>query len=365
MAVIRVSKTKGFSVMSNYHLRDKNLSLKAKGLLSMMLSLPDGWHYTIRGLASICKEGVESISSGIRELEKCGYVRRHQPNIDGKFQEIEYVIYEMPQDQTASISENNTSGSGEPDHENPSPIPQQQPVGPRSSVSAVSLCQPDTEIAAPSSADTEIAAPSSADTEIAYTETPDTENPYTGNPYTERPLSESPSPENLNAIYNTEKSNTEREKTEYINHPSINQEVMDRSEKDLLSQLDARKATGEYETYCAIIKEHISFDILCLDHPGEREMLEGIVELLAETICSKSAYVHIAGQELPREIVRSRFLKLDKSHIEYILTSFAKNTVKVRNMKAYLLASLYNAPVTISPYYQNWVLSDNPQYAAK
>ena len=61
MAVIRVSKTKGFSVMSNYHLRDKNLSLKAKGLLSMMLSLPDGWHYTIRGLASICKEGVESI----------------------------------------------------------------------------------------------------------------------------------------------------------------------------------------------------------------------------------------------------------------------------------------------------------------
>ena len=104
---------------------------------------------------------------------------------------------------------------------------------------------------------------------------------------------------------------------------------------------------------------------MCLDHPGEREMLEGIVELLAETVCSKSAYIHIAGQELPREVVRSRFLKLDKSHIEYILTSFSKNTVKVRNMKAYLLASLYNAPVTISPYYQNWVLSDNPQFAAE
>lgn len=355
MAVIRVSKTKGFSVMSNYHLRDKNLSLKAKGLLSMMLSLPDGWHYTIRGLASICKEGVESISSGIRELEKCGYVRRHQPNIDGKFQEIEYVIYEMPQDQNASITENNAAGPGEPDPETPSPIPPKQPVGHRSSVSDVSSCQPDTDIASPSS----------TDTEIAYTETPHTENPYTGNPYTEQPLPESPSPENPNALYNTEKSSTKKAKTEYINHPSINQEVMDRSEKDLLSQLGARKATGEYETYCAIIKENISFDILCLDHPGEREMLEGIVELLAETICSKSAYVHIAGQELPREIVRSRFLKLDKSHIEYILTSFAKNTVKVRNMKAYLLASLYNAPVTISPYYQNWVLSDNPQYAAK
>ena len=61
MPVIRVSKTKGFTVMSNYHLQDKNLSLKAKGLLSMMLSLPDGWHYNVRGLASICKEGVSSM----------------------------------------------------------------------------------------------------------------------------------------------------------------------------------------------------------------------------------------------------------------------------------------------------------------
>lgn len=350
MAVIRVSKTKGFSVMSNYHLRDKNLSLKAKGLLSMMLSLPDGWHYTIRGLASICKEGVESISSGIRELEKCGYVRRHQPNIDGKFQEIEYVIYEMPQNEAASISENKTPGKGSSEkgavpETSGSQAPEQGTSSPD-----ISSLHPDAEIAFPCP----------ADTGTAYPETPHTEIPYTGNPHTERPT-----PENPNALYNTERSSTERSNTDFINYPSINPEGMDRTEKDLLRQLGAQKATGEYETYCAIIKENISFDILCLDHPGEREMLEGIVELLAETVCSKSAYIHIAGQELPREVVRSRFLKLDKSHIEYILTSFSKNTVKVRNMKAYLLASLYNAPVTISPYYQNWVLSDNPQFAAE
>lgn len=77
--------------MSNYHLRDKNLSLKAKGLLSMMLSLPDEWHYSVRGLAGICKEGVSSISATIRELDACGYIRRHQPIVDGKFQEIEYL----------------------------------------------------------------------------------------------------------------------------------------------------------------------------------------------------------------------------------------------------------------------------------
>ena len=350
MAVIRVSKTKGFSVMSNYHLRDKNLSLKAKGLLSMMLSLPDGWHYTIRGLASICKEGVESISSGIRELEKCGYVRRHQPNIDGKFQEIEYVIYEMPQNEAASISENKTPGKEPSEKETVPEASRSQAPGQGTSSPDISLLHPDTEIAFPCP----------ADTGTAYPETPHTERPYTGNPHTERPT-----PENPDALYNTERSSTERSNTDFINYPSINPEGMDRTEKDLLRQLGAQKATGEYETYCAIIKENISFDILCLDHPGEREMLEGIVELLAETVCSKSAYIHIAGQELPREVVRSRFLKLDKSHIEYILTSFSKNTVKVRNMKAYLLASLYNAPVTISPYYQNWVLSDNPQFAAE
>ena len=350
MAVIRVSKTKGFSVMSNYHLRDKNLSLKAKGLLSMMLSLPDGWHYTIRGLASICKEGVESISSGIRELEKCGYVRRHQPNIDGKFQEIEYVIYEMPQNEAASISENKTPGK---ESSEKGTVPEASGLqAPRQNTSS-----PDISSLHP---DAEKAFPCPADTGTAYPKTPHTERPYTGNPHTERPT-----PENPDALYNTERSSTERSNTGFINYPSINPEGMDRAEKDLLRQLDAQKATGEYETYCAIIKENISFDILCLDHPGEREMLEGIVELLAETICSKSAYIHIAGQELPREVVRSRFLKLDKSHIEYILTSFSKNTVKVRNMKAYLLASLYNAPVTISPYYQNWVLSDNPQFAAE
>ena len=101
MAVIRVEKRKGYTIMSNYHLRDKNLSLKAKGLLSIMLSLPDEWHYNVRGLAAICKEGVTSISSTLRELEQWGYMRRHQPNTGGKFGEIEYIIYETPQKELA------------------------------------------------------------------------------------------------------------------------------------------------------------------------------------------------------------------------------------------------------------------------
>lgn len=74
MAVFRVEKTRNYTVMSNYHLRDKSLSLKAKGLLSLMLSLPENWDYTTRGLAYICKDGVDSICATVRELEGAGYI---------------------------------------------------------------------------------------------------------------------------------------------------------------------------------------------------------------------------------------------------------------------------------------------------
>ena len=78
MAVFRIERTRDYTVMSNHHLKDTALSLKAKGLLSMMLSLPDEWNYTTRGLAAICKEGVDAIGGALRELEKAGYiVRRH------------------------------------------------------------------------------------------------------------------------------------------------------------------------------------------------------------------------------------------------------------------------------------------------
>ena len=97
LAVFRVEKNRNYTVMSNYHLRDQSLSLKAKGLMSMILSLPDGWHYSTRGLAVICKEGVGAISAGVKELELAGYVRRNQlRDGHGRLADIEYVIYEQP-----------------------------------------------------------------------------------------------------------------------------------------------------------------------------------------------------------------------------------------------------------------------------
>lgn len=108
MAVFRVERTRDYTVMSNHHLKNKDLSLKAKGLLSQMLSLPENWDYTLAGLSAINRESKDAIRSAVNELEKAGYIRRRQ-TVDsrGKFSGNEYIIYEQPQPLSASPSSEN------------------------------------------------------------------------------------------------------------------------------------------------------------------------------------------------------------------------------------------------------------------
>lgn len=332
MAVIRISKTKGFTVMSNYHLRDKNLSLKAKGLLSMMLSLPDEWHYSVRGLAGICKEGVSSISATIRELDACGYIRRHQPIVDGKFQEIEYVIYETPQPK--SVDDDTTAD--------------------------VSSDDSDTGNHTETTSDTDTVCP-----ENTHTENPCAENPYTGNTYTENADTQTQHAYKKR----TNQQNTERLNTEENNYPSINHraapkkpmEGMDETQNELMQRLGAVKLSSDFELYRQTVKENIEFEYLCYDY--ERETLEGIVEIMVETLCSKAAYTRIGGQDYPTDVVKARLMKLNSQHIQYVMTALSMNTTKIHNLKAYLLTTLFNSYATINPFYENWVQSDFPQYA--
>lgn len=115
MAVFRVERTRDYTVMCNHHLKDSNLSLKAKGLLSMMLSLPDEWNYTTRGLAAICKEGVDAIGKTLKELEQAGYIiRRRLRGKDGRISDTEYTIFEKPRKR-----KNSAPDTTSPDTENP------------------------------------------------------------------------------------------------------------------------------------------------------------------------------------------------------------------------------------------------------
>lgn len=111
MSVVRVNKTKNYTVLSNYHFKEKKMSLKAKGLLSLMLSLPDSWNYTISGLCALSKDGKDSVMSGLAELEKFGYLIRSQKTNDkGQFSGVEYNIFEEPQEVFA-VSDNQNSAN--------------------------------------------------------------------------------------------------------------------------------------------------------------------------------------------------------------------------------------------------------------
>ena len=286
MAVFRIERTRDYTVMSNHHLRYKALSLKSTGLLSMMLSLPEDWNYTTRGLAKICKEGVDAIGGALRELESAGYIfRHHMRDRQGRNCDTEYVIYEQPQ-------------------------------------------------------------PKAPDTPQPDTASPDTENPYLDDPDTEKP-----------AELNIEKSKTQKQTTDVSSTDSIPFREFAAARPPERKGRDAMSAE-EMQSYRELILENIEYDHLCREFETYREDLDEIVELIVETVCARRKTTRIAGADFPHEVVRSRFLKLDSSHIEFVMECLHNNTTEVRNIKQYLLTVLFNAPTTMNNHYTAQVNHD-------
>lgn len=299
MAIFRVAKTRDYTVMSNYHLRDKNLTLKAKGLLS----LPEDWNYTTRGLAAICKEGVDSIGAALRELESAGYLSRHRlRDKSGRISDTEYVVYESPCKETEADSPDKVSqGTDGPD-----------------------------------------------------TDSPCTENPYMVSPDTATPRTDAPDTENP-AQLNTQVSNTYESNTQKSNPNPIMIQRQRAQQADTgmndMDQMDAR----EYRRTLAEVKEQIEYD--ALDTPYDHERLDEIVEIMTETLCSRKPYIKVAGENYPAEVVKSRFKKLSYHHIEYVFLSLDKKHTEVRNIRQYLMTTLYHAPTTMSNYFDAEVRS--------
>ena len=115
--------------------------------------------------------------------------------------------------------------------------------------------------------------------------------------------------------------------------------------------------------YRQIIRENINYDDLLVSHAEDSELIEGIADLILETVIGRQNEILVAGGRYPAEMVRSRFLKLNYFHIEYVLRCLKQNTTKVKNIRKYLLATLFNAPSTMDGYYQAEVNHDMPQYA--
>ena len=305
MAVFRVERNTGYTVMSNHHLRNKELSLKAKGLLSQMLSLPEDWDYTLAGLSHINREKIDAIREAVKELEKAGYiVRSRERDEKGRLRGADYVIYEQPQ--------------------------------PREPEAATSGGQP------------------------PILDLPTLENPTLDNPTLEKPTQEKPTLENptqLNKdISSKEQSITDLSSTHSIPFHSLNPSPLEDAAQP--PERKRKEATDAYSVYEEIIKDNIEYDYLIQDRYLDRDRIEEILALILETVCTKRKTIRIAGDDYPAELVKARFMKLNSEHIRFVLDCMQENTTKIRNIKQYMKAALFNAPSTIGSYYTSLVSHD-------
>ena len=293
MSVFRVEKTRGYTVMSNHHLRNHALSLKAKGLLSQMLSLPEDWDYTLQGLAQINKESIDAIREAVRELERAGYIERSRERDErGCLRGTVYTIYEQP-------------------HAGPTP-------------------------------------------EEPTSEEPTQEKPTLEKPTLEKPTLDLPTLENPTQLITKDTKKRKRRSkdlsiTDSIPFPSGFPE----------SPTQKRTETKEsFESCRELILENIDYDVLANDPHVDREQLDEIVDLMQETACSTRSRIRVAGNDYPAEVVRSKLLKLNSEHIRFVTDCLKQNTTRIRNIRQYLLAMLFNAPSTMNSYYAALVAHD-------
>lgn len=290
MAVCRIEKTKDYTVMANHHLRNKDLSLKAKGLLSLMLSLPEDWDYTVKGLAYICKDGIDSINGAIKELEATGYMYRQRVRNDrGQLTTVEYTIREYPK-----VADNS--------------------------------------------------------------DTPIEVEPTQEKPILENPIQATPIQEEHDQL-NTYLLKTNKSKKDLLNTDTSNpyQSYPSSEQKNGYDEIGC----DSYDEVKELVYENIEYEhYKQYGGVGMRERLDEIADIIIETLCSTKDTINIAGDEYPAKLVKDKMLKINSTHIEYVFECLNKNTTYVRNIKRYLLATLFNAPSTIDSYYAALVNHD-------
>lgn len=278
--------------MANHHLRNKALSLKAKGLLSLMLSLPENWDYTVKGLAYICKDGIDSINGAIKELEITGYMSRQRVrNEKGQLTTVEYTIREHPKDTDSGTA---PPAEGEPAQEN---LIWENPI------QAVPMQEEHDQL------NTYLQTKDKSKKDLLNIEI---SNPYQSYPYGQ--------PQN--------------------------------KEYDGIG-------CDSYEEVKELVYENIEYEhFKQYGKIGMRERLDEVADIIIETLCSTKNTINIAGDDYPARLVKEKMLKITSSHIEYVFDCLDKNTTYVRNIKRYLLATLFNAPSTIDNYYSALVNHD-------
>lgn len=323
--VFRVEKNKNYTTISNHHLQDRNLSLKAKGLLTLILSLPPDWDMTLKGLVSLSGDGVDSVRSGIQELEKAGYLRRSRSrNNLGQLLCTEYTIYEHAVTENVAseteIDDNLNIIYSEESHIGKSDVDKNSHIG----KSDVDKNTPEkienSQIGFSNVGKSNIGKSNT----IKYLNNKDTYN-INNYPY--------------QSTYSSKLCREPKENS------------IDEMEK-------AQTLYEERKAYEEIIKQNIAYDLLSEQKETSRDFLDLCVQVMVDAVTSNKPYIKIKGQDIPKEAVKSVLLKLDDENISYVNMCLSESKTAIKNMQSYILTALYCSQHGSDTYFNQLVKHD-------
>lgn len=323
--VFRVEKNKNYTTISNHHLQDRNLSLKAKGLLTLILSLPPDWDMTLKGLVSLSGDGVDSVRSGIQELEKAGYLRRSRSrNNLGQLLCTEYTIYEHAVTENVAseteIDDNLNIIYSEESHVGKSNVDKNSHIG-KSDVDKNTTEKIE-------------------NSQIGFS---NIGKPYIGKSNTIKYLNN----KDTNNINNYPYQSTYSSKL--CREPKENS--IDEMEK-------AQTLYEERKAYEEIIKQNIAYDLLSEQKETSRDFLDLCVQVMVDAVTTNKPYIKIKGQDIPKEAVKSVLLKLDDENISYVDMCLSESKTAIKNMQSYILTALYCSKHGGDTYFNQLVKHD-------
>lgn len=295
--VFRVEKNKNYTTISNHHLQDRNLSLKAKGLLTLILSLPPDWDMTLKGLVSLSGDGVDSVRSGIQELEKAGYLRRSRSrNNLGQLLCTEYTIYEH------AVTENVASETEIDDNLNII-------YSEKSHIGKSDVDKNTTE--------------KIENSQIGFS---NIGKPYIGKSNTIKHL-------NNKDTYNI---------NNYPYQSTYSSKLCKEPKENSIDEMEeAQSLYEERKAYEEIIKQNIAYDLLTEQKKISRDFLDLCIQVMVDAVTTNKPYIKIKGQDIPKEAVKSVLLKLDDENISYVDMCLSESKTAIKNMQSYILTALY------------------------
>lgn len=320
MSTFRIHKSRNYTVMSNHHLQNNNLSLRAMGLLSYMLSKPDDWVFSVEGIAAKCRDGKDSVRSAVKELEEHGYIVRRPRARDenGHLKEAVYDVYELPDEN--------------PDFE--------------------AKDKKDEPLKKPAANSTHKKAANKIPADRPMADFPPLVKSRKGSPMADFPTLVKPTQENP-SLLNTNIPNTN------ITNLSINQVSSSSNNKNKIhigrknyemddAMIDDGIDVNIFDETVTEVGEQVDVESLYSNNKNRLLEIDELIDIIATVYITKRSSIKIGGESLNVAIIRKRLKSLTSSHIQYVLDCVSKVQTKINNRRNYLLTCLYNTPFAIS-----------------